>query len=431
MLLLLLFISSIQFTALGQTCSGTEIFTTQQQVTDFFTSGNGAGCTTFTGDLFFNDASITDFSLASNLTTVTGFVTIQNSNATNFNGFHNITSIGTDLAIINAPNITDMTGFDALTSIGDDFIFQNNDAVTSFAGLENLTTIGGYANIPENASLVDFTGLNNLTSIGEYLWIDDNDAMTSLNGLGSLASLGGYLKVELNDALTTLAGLDVLDYTTITDLIITSNTTLATCEISAVCSYIDNAGTNTISGNGANCADLTAVTNACALLPVELISFTVIAKGETAILNWVTASEENNEGFAVERSVDGRDWETLEFVAGQGDTKVLTHYEVVDADVSTPVVYYRLNQMDYDGHSTYSDIQVVRINDKNTLEVYPNPAKDVLYIQGLTANQATILDMLGQEMTVPVVQGEIDIQDLKTGLYLLQIGTAQVKFIKD
>ena len=49
----------------------------------------------------------------------------------------------------------------------------------------------------------------------------------------------------------------------------------------------------------------------------------------------------------------GRNWEILEFVAGQGDTKVLTHYEVVDAEVSTPVLYYRLKQIDYDGHSTY------------------------------------------------------------------------------
>jgi hypothetical protein len=46
-------------------------------------------------------------------------------------------------------------------------------------------------------------------------------------------------------------------------------------------------------------------------LPVELISFTAQVLNETVKLNWVTASELNNDFFTVQRSADGVEYESL------------------------------------------------------------------------------------------------------------------------
>ena len=75
----------------------------------------------------------------------------------------------------------------------------------------------------------------------------------------------------------------------------------------------------------------------CSTLPVELISF--IGKiGEdkvSADLVWQTASEENNEGFEIERSQDGKNWETLGFVERELTNEQGGFYSSLDAsDVS-------------------------------------------------------------------------------------------------
>ncbi|MGG7666955.1 hypothetical protein [Dyadobacter sp. BHUBP1] len=49
-------------------------------------------------------------------------------------------------------------------------------------------------------------------------------------------------------------------------------------------------------------------------LPVKLISFNVKTEGRTAALDWETATEVDNKGFAVERSADVRTWNQIGFV---------------------------------------------------------------------------------------------------------------------
>ena len=53
-------------------------------------------------------------------------------------------------------------------------------------------------------------------------------------------------------------------------------------------------------------------------LPVELAAFSAEAHGPVAHLAWTTASKKNNSGFAVEASADGREFQRLGWVPGQG-----------------------------------------------------------------------------------------------------------------
>jgi len=111
-------------------------------------------------------------------------------------------------------------------------------------------------------------------------------------------------------------------------------------------------------------------------VPVELTSFTAETDENMIVLHWSTATELNNSGFDIERSVDNNNFEKIGFVPGFGTTTEAKSYSFEVTDFSAGVQYYRLKQIDYDGTFEYF----------NTLEVdgitpakfslsqnYPNP----------------------------------------------------------
>lgn len=127
----------------------------------------------------------------------------------------------------------------------------------------------------------------------------------------------------------------------------------------------------TIVNGGASC-----IFNALGALPVELINFQVKAVHEKEIqLTWQTASELNNRGFEIERSIDGSNWEILDYVSGRGTTNELQSYTFMDHHPMIGYNYYRLKQIDFNEKFEYSEIRSVLINaDKyQNLEIYPNP----------------------------------------------------------
>ena len=100
------------------------------------------------------------------------------------------------------------------------------------------------------------------------------------------------------------------------------------------------------------------VQEACALapLPVELIDFRAKEDAQqNVVLLWTTESESNNMHFVIERAADGRNFEMLETVNGNGTTTALQNYSYVD---TKPIAfaYYRLKQVDYDGSFEYSNV---------------------------------------------------------------------------
>lgn len=66
---------------------------------------------------------------------------------------------------------------------------------------------------------------------------------------------------------------------------------------------------------------------------------------------------------------------------------------------------------------------------KTDILIYPNPAQDVLIINGIEPEQLRVYDMKGQ-MVLCEYGTEVHISNLADGTYLLQIGTQVVRFIK-
>jgi hypothetical protein len=163
-------------------------------------------------------------------------------------------------------------------------------------------------------------------------------------------------------------------------------------------------------------------------LPVELISFTGKAQQGKALLNWVTASEKFNDGFDVERSFDGENFEKIGFVKSTGNRQITQYYNFLDYN-SKPSAYYRLKQVDTDGTFNYSKTISLSIDGgkgKNTIYAYPNPVSDVLTVEALVyeTTQLEIVDVVGRvvhKQTVESGHYEIPTSDFVKGIYIVRL----------
>lgn len=113
-------------------------------------------------------------------------------------------------------------------------------------------------------------------------------------------------------------------------------------------------------------------------LPVELSSFTVNAKENVAELNWETATEVDNYGFEIQRSIKNSKWEKVGFVNGNGNSNSPKYYDFIDSSIpETGEYFYRLKQIDIDGQFEYSDVVNVFVEVKKMEyrlnQNYPNP----------------------------------------------------------
>lgn len=116
-------------------------------------------------------------------------------------------------------------------------------------------------------------------------------------------------------------------------------------------------------------------------LPVELINFELQNSNGSALLNWTTASERNNQGFEIQHSSNGFKWDRIGFVAGAGNSNQIIDYEFKHQNPPAGTNYYRLNQIDFDGNFSFSKVKAMKINLAVNLSVYPNPISDKLHIK--------------------------------------------------
>lgn len=111
-------------------------------------------------------------------------------------------------------------------------------------------------------------------------------------------------------------------------------------------------------------------------LPVELLSFTAVKLGGSALLLWQTASEINNNYFRVEKSVNGFDFSSIGIVFGAGNSNQLREYSFVDGAPVFGLNYYRLSQIDFDGSENQSSVVALDFlleNESEGISIYPNP----------------------------------------------------------
>jgi hypothetical protein len=169
-------------------------------------------------------------------------------------------------------------------------------------------------------------------------------------------------------------------------------------------------------------------------LPVRLVDFSAKAENETdARLTWETASEENNRGFYIERSLDGTHWGEIQFIptnAEAGNSRTRQNYDYKDMDVysgtGSATYYYRIRQEDMNGANEYvGKVQAVRFNTSMPalMTVYPNPAQNRLNIalkDGAPVRYC-IVDLSGKSALTGCYASPIDISRLPPSQYQVTV----------
>jgi len=173
------------------------------------------------------------------------------------------------------------------------------------------------------------------------------------------------------------------------------------------------------------------------VVPVELTSFTGAFVGNDVQLKWATATELNNRGFEIQRSINGSEFATVAFVEGQGTTTETQQYSFTDRNVESRVNYaYRLKQIDFNGDYDFS--QVVNIGFTLPVEFvleqnYPNPfnpSTSIAYAVPVKSDVTLeVYNLIGQKITT-LVQGQVEAgkhtaqfnaSSMSSGLYLFKL----------
>ena len=261
-------------------------------------------------------------------------------------------------------------------------------------------------------------------------------------------SAGGSYGVNLYVANTGLAGSDDNKFCTVKrDNGSSDYAEWSTFEGSTTIPAQDAAGRVYNSGNGY--AQRTgyiafskhAIAKSDAVLPIELLSFDAVYKGDFVEISWATATEINNDYFIVEKSMDGINFEPLVQVDGAKNSNYIINYSTEDNSPFKDLTYYRLKQTDFDGKYTYSNIVSVNIADNELLQgVWFNKENQELNIEFNYRSSSNfticIYDLCGKQLInkSAYIDGKlnykINLKMLPSGIYTVSISSNTDKFIK-
>ncbi len=173
-----------------------------------------------------------------------------------------------------------------------------------------------------------------------------------------------------------------------------------------------------------------SVTEPTAPLPVDLSYFEARKNKEEVELEWTTASETENKYFEIERSPEGRDFEVIGRVNGNGTTSSFSDYSFIDETPLRGNNYYRLRQLDFDGSASLSEVKIVNFESNITeVKVIPNPVKQNEFTLSYAGEEAEvnfgIYDIFGKQIQLGIVQNnelqEVEVGDLPNGIYILKL----------
>jgi hypothetical protein len=176
-------------------------------------------------------------------------------------------------------------------------------------------------------------------------------------------------------------------------------------------------GTYTIFSLSTNNGILATKTDA-SVLPVTISSFNVAKRNKTVAVSWTTETESNNKGFEVQKSINGKDFSTIGFVAtkaNNGSSNQNIRYAFEDNKLIAGRSYYRLKQMDKDGKYSVSNIQLIEfaLTNNFTVKALENPVRNqiALNVKSMDARRIQInvtnaIGMIVYTKQINVVAGE-------------------------
>lgn len=157
-------------------------------------------------------------------------------------------------------------------------------------------------------------------------------------------------------------------------------------------------------------------------LPVTWIHFEARAFTDYIQVNWATGNEKENALFILQRSADGTTWENISQQEGAGESTTQRIYHYVDEKPVDGINYYRLQQIDNDGSSSYSKVISCSINKETAYSIFPNPCPQDQRIQIIAEGNTfiQIYSINGENVFSGSIE-DFDSSTLGAGVYFLVI----------
>ncbi|MBA2250426.1 MAG: T9SS type A sorting domain-containing protein [Chitinophagaceae bacterium] len=175
-------------------------------------------------------------------------------------------------------------------------------------------------------------------------------------------------------------------------------------------------------------------------LPVLFTKFDASCTGNGAMIRWSTGSEFNSNYFEVQRSTNGTDWTVVGNVKAAGSSNSARNYQQLD--LTSGPSFYRIKQVDQDGHASYTSVARTSCERKNIeLVIYPVPARDVLNVVIQTdrslKTQLVVYDGIGKlvrRMDASIISGNnnftLNLRGLSAGEYVIRSSDPSVNLDK-
>ena len=181
------------------------------------------------------------------------------------------------------------------------------------------------------------------------------------------------------------------------------------------------------------------VTYDISTLGLSLQHFSVTRQTGGNLLSWTTSAGGQDDQFTVQRSADGKSWQSLSVIqSGNSGGGEAMDYTYMDGTPLNGSSLYRLSLRDAGGGISYSNTIGITGNKGNNsaIRCYPNPVSDMIHISSpgnigsvrLTDIQGRVLCV--QEPHAATYEWQLPASGLPPGLYLLQVDDAVFRLVK-
>jgi len=186
-----------------------------------------------------------------------------------------------------------------------------------------------------------------------------------------------------------------------------------------------------VSGGFSSCSSGDSFCSTYSALPITLLYFNASIDALAVELTWATSMQENFDKFVLERSTNGKTFEALTEIQGEGKNlyDITTQYSFSDKSPMLGVNYYRIKAIDLDGSFAYYRAVAVDFSGNRKVAVAPNPASSssVKFAVNFTPSELdriVLVNNLGQEIAAgnaSELNGQIVFDTpLNTGVYVLK-----------
>ncbi len=161
-------------------------------------------------------------------------------------------------------------------------------------------------------------------------------------------------------------------------------------------------------------------------LAIHLTGITANNIGTTNKIDWATATEERNDKFGLEHSVDGINFKEIYNTPAKGSA---AQYAYLHEGPATGKNFYRLKLYNGTEKFTYSNVVTATVNGVNnfTIETYPNPVQNTLTVKVTgtveSNSQVVLTDIAGKVIATQAVTNNTAVFDMANhanGIYFIR-----------